>query len=127
MWTPDSPVLKVLLGLLLVVHGLIHLVYFAPANDPKFPMTAGKSWLVTSRGLRIEVVRRLVAVLAVTATVAFCLLALSYFGLLVPTSWFTPLAVAAASASLLLIAVTWNVQFIVGVAIDVAILYWALA
>ena len=126
MWTPDSPVLKVLLGLLLVVHGLIHLVYFAPANDPKFPMTAGKSWLVTSRGLPIEAVRRLVAVLAVTAAVAFCLLALSYFGLLVPTNWFTPLAVVAALASLLLIAVTWNVQFMVGVAIDVAVLVWAL-
>ena len=57
----------------------------------------------------------------------FCMLALSYFGLLVPAGWFTALAVVAASASLLLIAVTWNVQFIVGVAIDVAILYWALA
>ena len=127
MWSPDSPVLRVLLGLFLVVHGLIHLVYFAPTDDPKFPMTAGKSWLVTSAGLRIGTVRAIVAVLAVLSAVGFCLLALSYFGLLVPTGWFTPLAVIAAAASLALIVVTWNVQFIVGVAIDLAILYWALA
>jgi hypothetical protein len=34
MWTPESPVLEVLLGLILVVQGLIHLVYFAPSDHP---------------------------------------------------------------------------------------------
>ena len=34
MWTPESPVLEVLLGLILVAHGLIHLVYLASSDHP---------------------------------------------------------------------------------------------
>jgi hypothetical protein len=65
-------------------------------------------------------------VLAVVSLVGFVLLALSVWGLLVPASWFEPLAIGAVAASLLLIAITWNRQFVFGVAIDLAILYWAL-
>lgn len=45
--------LTLLIGLFLIVHGLIHALYFAPP-DPDFPMTAGKSWLVTRAGLSLS-------------------------------------------------------------------------
>jgi hypothetical protein len=114
-------------GLFLIAHGLVHLVYFAPSDDPDFPMTAGKSWLVTGAGMSLGTIRGVVAVLAIVSLVGFVLLALSFWGLLVPAAWFEPLAIVAVAASLLLIAITWNRQFVFGVAIDVVILYWALA
>jgi hypothetical protein len=122
-----STVLSIGWGLFLIAHGLVHLIYFAPADDPDFPMTAGKSWLVTRAGMPLGAVRGMVAVLAVVSLVGFVLLALSFWGLLVPVSWFEPLAIGAVAASLLLIAITWNRQFVFGVAIDLAVLYWALA
>ena len=115
-----------LLGLFLVVHGLVHLLYFVSTDDPKYPMTASKSWLVGRVGIDLDTVRLLVAALVIIATVGFILLALSHWGLLVPAGWLKALAVIAVSASLLLIAVTWNYQFVVGIAIDFGILYWAL-
>ena len=49
-------VVKVLVGLFLVAHGLVHLLYFLPSDDPKYPMTADKSWLVTRLGVSLRVV-----------------------------------------------------------------------
>jgi hypothetical protein len=117
---------KALLGVFLIAHGLVHLLYFVPADDLKYPMTAERSWLVTRLGVPLRVVRPVVAGLALVGAVGFVLLALSYWGLLVPTSWFPMLAVISAGASLLLVFATWNIQFIFSVIINAAILYWAL-
>jgi hypothetical protein len=117
---------KIVIGLFLVVHGLIHVTYFVPSDDPRYPMAPARSWLVTRAGLSLRTVRVLVRGLAMLATVGFCLFALSYLGLLVPTAWFVPLGVASAAVSLAVIAATWNTQFIVGAAIDVGILVWVL-
>jgi hypothetical protein len=119
-------VLKILVGVFLIVHGLIHVTYFVRSNDPHYAMTAARSWLVTRAGLRPEVVRSLVAVLAVVATLGFFLVALSYWGLIVPVGWFAPLAIGSAAVSLVLIAATWSVQLVVGAAINVGIFIWAL-
>ena len=115
-----------IVGVFLIAHGLVHALYFVKSDDPAFPMTAARSWLVTRAGIPLRPVRVMVACLAVGALIGFCLLALSYWGFLVPAEWFTGLALVSATLSLLLIAVTWNVQFVVGVAINVAIIYWAL-
>jgi hypothetical protein len=121
----EGSVPKVLVGLFLIAHGLVHALYFAPA-EPDYPMTAAKSWLVTRVGLGLQVVRPLVAVLAVAALAGFGLLALSHWGLLVPAAWFKALATVSALLSLLLIAVTWDKSFVVGTLINVGVLYWAL-
>lgn len=118
--------LRVLLGAFFVAHGLVHLLYFVPSGDPKYPMTAEKSWLVTRIGLPLGVVSPVVSALAAASAVGFCLLALSYWGLVVPTAWLPALAVISVTTSLLLVAVTWNIQFIFSVFINIAILYWAL-
>jgi len=117
--------IKVLVGLFLIAHGLVHALYFVPP-EPDYPMTAGKSWLVTRVGLSLSVVKPIVVALVVVAMIGFILLALSHWGLLVPASWFKALAVISAVASLLLIALTWDKWFVFAVLINVGILYWAL-
>lgn len=118
--------MKIVVGLFLAVHGLIHVTYFVPSDDPRYPMAPARSWLVTRAGVPLGVVRLLVRVLALLATVGFWLFALSYLGLLAPAAWFVPLGVVSAAVSLAVIAATWNTQFIVGAAIDLGILIWVL-
>jgi hypothetical protein len=119
-------IVKIVVGLFLAVHGLIHVTYFVPSDDPRYPMAPARSWLVSRAGVPLGVVRILVRALAILATVGFCLFALSYLGLLVPSAWFVPLGVVSAAVSLAVITATWNTQFIVGAAIDLGILIWVL-
>ncbi|WP_197711282.1 hypothetical protein [Cellulomonas sp. WB94] len=69
-------VLRIVVGLLLLAHGLVHLLYFVTsADDPKFPFTITSSWLVP------EPARRPVATVLVAVTiVAFALLGLAVWG-----------------------------------------------
>jgi hypothetical protein len=69
-------VLRTVVGLLLIAHGLAHLLCFVTnADDPRFPFTITSSWLVP------EPARRPVAVVLVSATVAaFALLGLAVWG-----------------------------------------------
>lgn len=120
-----STTLRIGLGLLLVAHGLVHLLYFVPSEDPKYPMTAEKSWLVTRAGLSLQVVGPLVAALAIASTVGFIALALSYWGLVVPEAGFQGIAVVSVTMSMLLVAITWNNQFVFAVLINAAIIVWA--
>lgn len=116
---------RVLVGLFLILHGLVHALYFVPP-ELDYPMTAGKSWLVTQAGLSLSIMKPVVVALVVVAMIGFALLALSHWGLLVPAGWFKTLAVISAGASLLLIALTWDKWFVFGALIDIGILYWAL-
>lgn len=118
--------MKYLLGFFFFMHGLIHAGYFSIPNDPKYPMTADKSWLVTKMNLPIATVKPIIVGLAVVAFVGFILVALSYLGWLVPNDWFKNLTIVSAIASLAVIILTWNTWFVVGALIDVAILYFIL-
>jgi hypothetical protein len=70
-------------------------------------------------------IRPPVAVLAIVATVSFVLLAFSYWGLIIPMAWFRVIAAVSVTVSMLLLAVTWNNQFIFAVFIDAVILFRA--
>ena len=39
--------MQIVVGLFLAVHGLIHVTYFVPSDDPRYPMAPARSWLVT--------------------------------------------------------------------------------
>ena len=69
-------VLRIVVGLLLLAHGLVHLLYFVTnADDPRFPFTITSSWLVP------ESARRPVAIVLVSVTIAtFALLGLAVWG-----------------------------------------------
>ena len=116
--------IQVIIGLFLVAHGLVHLLYFVPPS-PDFPMTPDKSWLVRQAGVSLKVVVPLVRTLAVAGAAGFVLLAFSFWDLGVPREWFVPLAVVAAAVSLDLLALTWIRSFVFAVLIDLGVIVWA--
>ncbi len=113
---------KVVIGVLLAAHGLVHLLYFVTnAEDPKWPFTLERSWLLP------EPARRPVAIVLIAVTaVGFVLLGLAVAGVPGLGAIWPALAVIAAVASLLTLLIFWNVQLVAGIAIDVVVLVLAL-
>lgn len=113
--------LRIVVGVLLIAHGLVHLLYFVGNTDPKWPFTTERSWLVPGAA------RRPVATVLVAVTiVAFVLLALAVWGVPGLSAIWPVLAVVGASASLLTLLLYWNAQLVAGVAIDVVLIALAL-
>lgn len=116
-----STATRVVVGLLLLAHGLVHLLYVTPSDDPRWPFDLSSSWLVP------EPLRRSVGLALMVATVAsFGLLALAV--LTVPglaDSW-AMIAIVASACSLALLVAYWNRQLILGVLIDVGVIVVAL-
>lgn len=110
--------LRVVVGGLLVAHGLVHLLYFVTnADDPKWPFTLERSWLVP------EPMRRGVAISMIAVTIAaFAVLALAVWGVPGLAAIWPALAIVAALASLAVLVAFWNGQLVFGVVIDLAIL-----
>lgn len=116
MWT-------VILGIFLLFHGLIHLAYVAPAPaDPNYPFDLNKSWLIASTGIDVGTIRLLGMVFAALTAIGFLLAALATMGIIVPQTWWQPLTVTAALASLVLLFLGWHNWLLLGVAIDVLLL-----
>jgi hypothetical protein len=103
-----------MVGVLLLAHGLVHLLYLA-RDVPEFSL--GSSWLVP------ESVRRPVALVLIVSTVAaFVLVALAVWGVPGLSRIWPLLTIAAASSSLVLLVAFWNSWLILGVAIDIALI-----
>ena len=95
---------KFALGFFLAIHGLIHLGFVSPAPaDPKYPFSLSKSWLITGLGLDEPSVRVLGIALSVVTVIGFAMSGLAAVGFVVPQSWWTPLIITSAGASLLLL------------------------
>jgi hypothetical protein len=66
---------RIVLGVLLVAHGLVHLLWFAPNDDPSWPFRLDRSWLLP------DTTRKPVGVVLVAlVVVAFALLGLAVWG-----------------------------------------------
>lgn len=109
--------IRIIVGLLLIAHGLIHLLYLAP-DVPELSATRG--WLP-------ERMRRPVAlVLMVGTVVAFTMLGLAVWGVPGLADAWPGIAIVAASLSLVLFVAFWVWALAFGVIIDVAIIVVAL-
>jgi hypothetical protein len=110
--------LRVVAGALLAAHGLVHLLYFVTnAEDPRWPFTLARSWVLP------EPARRPVGVGLIGATVAlFVLLGLAVWGVPGLSAIWPVLAIAGSAASLLTLVLFWNTQLVFGVVIDVALI-----
>lgn len=117
-----NTVIRIVAGLLLVAHGLVHLLYLTPeAEDKKYPFTLRESWLVP------ETARRPVAIILIAGTIVFfALLGLAVWGVPVLSGAWPALALAAALTSLALLVAFWDVQLITGVIIDLGLIAIAL-
>lgn len=114
-------VLRIVVGILLIAHGLVHLLYFVTNPDPNFPFTTAKSRLLP------QAQRRPVAVCLATVTIlGFALLGLAVWGAPGLNATWPILAVVASAASLTMLITLWSPQLIAGITIDVALIALAL-
>ena len=105
--------LRIVVGMLLIAHGLVHLLYLAPDT----PFSLEKSWIVP------EGSRRPVAYLFMGATIlAFILVALALWGVPGLSTVWPVVTMVGAGLSLVLLAAFWNTQLVFGIAIDLALL-----
>ncbi len=121
--------LRVLIGIFIVLHGLVHLWYFTLSQrlvEFKPDMGwSGRSWIFTDL-LGDSMTRTLVGVLYVVAIIAFVV---SGIGIFVRAEWWRPVLVGSAVFSTVIILLLWDgsMQLIVqkgliGLLIDLGIL-----
>lgn len=104
---------RVVVGALLVAHGLVHLLYVA---DDVTEFELDHSWLVP------DGVARSVGLGLMAATIAaFALVGLAVWGVPGLASAWPVLTVVASALSLGLLLAYWDVQVMLGVAIDVGL------
>ena len=116
---PEIMVLiRVVLGVLLLAHGLVHLLFLA--SEPVFSLE--HSWLVPASA------RTPVAYTLLVATIgAFAILALAVWGVPGLTTGWPVLALVAAALSTVLLVLFWNWQLGLGILINAALVVAALA
>ncbi len=117
----------------LVAHGVIHLLYLAPAPEaavaggPEWPFDLGGSWLPGATGVEGGALRSLGLTLIGLVVVGFGLSGLATLGIIVPASWWPGLVVASSALSLGVLALFFAPSLLAGVAIDVFLIWLALA
>jgi hypothetical protein len=105
---------RVVAGVLLLAHGLVHLLYLAP-DVPHFCID--RSWLLPAPA------RRPVARVLMAATVAgFALVALTVWGVPGLSAVWPALTIGACLLSMALLAGFWDTMLVIGIVIDVALM-----
>ena len=105
--------LRIVIGLLLIAHGLVHLLYLTE-DVPEFSLE--NSWLVPASASRPIALDLMWATI-----VGFALLGLAVWGVPGLTSIWPALAIAGSVLSLLLLVAFWSWSLVFGVLIDVAL------
>jgi hypothetical protein len=100
--------LRVLVGIFVVLHGLVHLWYFTLGRglvefQPEMGWT-GKSWILSSL-FEDSTIRSLASVLFVLATIAFVI---SGIGIFFRAEWWRPVIIASAVFSSAIIILFWD-------------------
>ncbi len=127
--------MKIIIGLFLIAHGLVH-VGLAAAPDPNeseskpgaFFTAPQRSWLLPQLGLKPAAIRWIGILLVVFTTLGFVLAGLGVFGVPGLAELWRTIAVVSAVLSLLLLLLFWHPWIILGVLIDVGIIFslvWA--
>ena len=119
--------LRILIGVLLVLHGLLHgILAVLPNPEAEKPVVAtfftgwAGSWLRNPlSGSALQVIA---IVLAAIAGIGFLAAGLAMFDVLLPHHWWRALAIAASVVSLLLCALFWNTYLIVGPVVAIGII-----
>jgi len=119
--------LRILIGVLLVLHGVIHgILAVIPNPNAAKPVAAtffsewARSWLQS--GLSGRTLQTIAIALAVIAGVGFFVAGLAMFDLILPHDWWRTLAIASSAVSLVLCVLFWNVYLIAGPVVAVGII-----
>ena len=117
-----------LLAAFLLGHATIHASFLAPrppatAGGPAWPFELGRSWILTPIGLQPDLTRILGMALVALTVGGFALAVIAELGLL-PAGLWPPAAAAGAVASLALLLLFFHPWLVLGIAIDIGLL-WA--
>lgn len=128
--------MKLLIGVLLIIHGLIVAGQSAGSfgatlpsemQNPSFvswwPINMGRSWLLSWLGLeRTLAVYRIGGLLWLAGGIALVAAGLGVFGFMIPTDWWRDLAIGGAALSLFMLLVYFHPITIIGTASSLAVL-----
>ncbi len=125
--------MKILIAILLIVHGLIVAGQssgsFSPVGGIKnpswlswWPANLGQSWLLTTLGLERSPLARAGGFLWLVAGVALVAAGLGVLGLGVPPTWWRTLALSGAAISLMMLAVYLHPFISVGIGASIVLL-----
>jgi len=122
--------LKLLLTAFFMAHAAIHFGFVSPApapaaGAPPWPFDLTRSWLLTPLGMDGSLTRTLGVGLLLVLSLGYAAATLVMMGIL-PERLFAASIIAGASASLLLLALFFHPWLVLGVVIDVALLYLVL-
>jgi hypothetical protein len=123
--------MRIVLGLFLMGHALIHFGYLSPgpprtAGGPEWPFEMSKSWLVTNVGFSADLIRPIGTVLVAITVVVLLGAGLATLRVVVPHEWWQALVLTGAVASLITLALFFHPWLLLGVAIDAVLLYLVL-
>jgi hypothetical protein len=113
--------LRVVAGLFLIAHGLVHLLYVGPRpeDDPNYPFVPEGRWSARALGLGPSAAKAVAGTLAVPCAIAF---AISGIALLADAALWEPAAVVGSVISLVLMLLFFHPWLVLGIGIDVAII-----
>ena len=121
--------LKIVLGIFLIAHGLVHTILSIAPNpaDPDakpgaFFTASERSWLLHPLGLNATAIQWIGIILVALSTLGFVLAGLGIFGVTGLSAIWRTVAIVSSFVSLLLLILFWHPWLPVGVLIDVAIL-----
>lgn len=120
--------MRILFGLFLMAHGLIHASYLSPApaptpGAPQWPFAMERSWLIAGLGIGVGPVRVVGTLLVVAVVFGFVLAGLAWLGIVVPQAWWPGIIVGSAAASTVLMTMFFHPWIVLGLVID-AVLVW---
>lgn len=112
-----------LFAAILLGHGLVHLLYAVPepeSSGQPWPFSMTDSWAgANAAGVGWVIIA--------VAIVGLALAALGTVGIAVPSSWWQPVLVIGAVASAMALVVFWNPQLVLGIGINVVLIWVAVS
>lgn len=125
--------MKMLIAVLLVIHGLIVAAQSPSSFNPgagipnptwlnAWPAALGQSWLLSSLGIERSLIARSGGIVWLAAGILLVAAGLGALGVFVPTALWRSFALAGAAISLGMLVVYLHPFFIIGMATDLAIL-----
>lgn len=124
-------ILKLVVAAFLLGHAAVHASFLAPrptatAGGPEWPFDLGHSWLLSPLGLDPDATRMLGFGLIAALVAGYVVAGLAAVGVLPDGVW-TGAVVLASVASIALLGVFFHPWLVIGVAIDAALIWLAVA
>ncbi len=122
---------RLLIIAFLMAHGAIHTGFISPQpattpGAPPWPFDLGRSWALSSLGVAPDTLRLLGLALFVVTLGGFALAAVATLGVLPSGTWEAAISVGSV-ASLVLLALFFHPWLVVGIALDLGLLWVVLA